>query len=139
MHELLNLKECLLGLQIFFIIMRNPIFFFFFNRAYQHQIWRCIFLGSSNSVGRYSFKTAKRFASNLLNYFSIFPAKTRVAVASYNGNVTLHFDFNKYAKKDCVQRQIKNLKWVIYCFLIIDICMAYRYLATMSSVFCSAQ
>jgi ribose 5-phosphate isomerase len=76
-------------------------------------------LDSSNSVGRFGFRTAKWFATNLLNYFSVFPAKTRVAVASYNGNVEVDFDFKRYVNKECVEREIKNIGYVSWLKIII--------------------
>ena len=67
-------------------------------------------LDSSNSVGKRSFEAAKRFAINLLNYFSVFPAKTRIAAATYNGNVSLQFDFKKYVNKECVEKRLRAIK-----------------------------
>ncbi|XP_028405884.1 uncharacterized protein LOC114528447 [Dendronephthya gigantea] len=68
-----------------------------------------VFLLDSSNVGRYNFKREKGFVISLLEYFSVFSANTRVAVVSYNNNVTVDFDFKRYVNKECMVKKIKSL------------------------------
>lgn len=67
-------------------------------------------MDKSGSIGRSNFDLEKRFVAELLDFFPIFPAKTRIAVVSYSTNFKLEFNFKEYINKQCVQKAIKNIR-----------------------------
>ncbi len=67
-------------------------------------------MDKSGSIGITNFKLEKVFVENLIEYFDIFPTKTRVAIVTYSTSVRLEFNFNKYINKECLRKGIKNTK-----------------------------
>ena len=64
----------------------------------------------SGSILERNYNLEKQFVANLIEYFPIFPAKTRVAVVSYSTHVTLEFNFNEHINKECLRKGILALK-----------------------------
>jgi hypothetical protein len=68
-------------------------------------------MDKSGSIGSRNFNLEKEFVENLIEYFDIFPARTRVAIVTYSSLVKLEFDFNKYINKECLRKGIRNLRY----------------------------
>ena len=68
----------------------------------------------SGSIGSKDFDLEKTFVESLIEYFDIFPAKSRVAVVTYSNFEKLEFNFNKYINKDCLRNGIRNIRYEIY-------------------------
>jgi hypothetical protein len=64
----------------------------------------------SGSIGRRNFNLEKQFVANLIEYFPIFPARTRVAIVTYSTLVKLEFNFNKYINKECLRKGIQDIR-----------------------------
>ena len=69
-------------------------------------------MDKSGSIGSANFKLEKKFIANLIEYFDIFPTKTRVAVVTYSTLVKEEFDFNKHINKDCLRKGIQDITCV---------------------------
>lgn len=67
-------------------------------------------MDESGSIGSSNFKVEKQFVENLIEYFPIFPAKTRVAIVTFATLVKLQFNFNKYINKECLRKGIRGIK-----------------------------
>ncbi|CAB3984903.1 tyrosinase-like isoform X2 [Paramuricea clavata] len=65
----------------------------------------------SGSIGRRNFNLEKQFVANLIEYFPIFPARTRVAIVTYSTLVKLEFNFNKYINKECLRKGIQDIRY----------------------------
>ena len=50
----------------------------------------------------------KQFDENLIVYFQIFPAKTRVGIVTFSTSVKLEFNFNKYINVECKKRHSRH-------------------------------
>ena len=68
-------------------------------------------MDNSGSIGSSNFVLEKKFVENLIEYFPMFPSKTRVAVVTYSTNVKLEFNFNKYVNKECLRKGIEEIKY----------------------------
>ena len=64
----------------------------------------------SGSIGKKNFDYVKNFLGMFTEYFSVFPAKTRVAIVSFSTYVRLEFDFNEYKNKECLRRGIRKMR-----------------------------
>ncbi len=67
-------------------------------------------MDKSGSVGRRHFNLEKQFVANLIEYFPIFPAKTRVAIVTYSTRVKLELNFKKYINKECLRTAIQRIR-----------------------------
>ena len=67
-------------------------------------------MDKSGSIGTSNFNLEKQFVANLIEYFPIFPAKTRVAIVTYSTSVKLEFNFNKYINKECLRKAIPKIR-----------------------------
>ena len=67
-------------------------------------------MDKSGSIGSSNFVLEKKFVKNLIEYFPIFPTKTRVAVVTYSTTVKLEFNFNKYINKECLRKGIQGIR-----------------------------
>ena len=81
-------------------------------------------MDKSGSIGYNNFKLEKTFVDSLIEYFDVFPAKTRVAVITYSTSRKLEFNFNKYINKDCLRKVIKEIRYefVFQRYEILDSC-----------------
>ena len=68
-------------------------------------------MDKSGSIGASDFKLEKDFVENLIQYYDIFPAKTRVAIVTYATSVKLEFNFNKNINKECLRKGIKAIQY----------------------------
>ena len=73
-------------------------------------------MDKSGSIGYNNFKLEKTFVDSLIEYFDVFPAKTRVAVVTYSTSRKLEFNFNKYINKDCLRKAIKEIRYELFVF-----------------------
>ena len=64
----------------------------------------------SGSIGRKKFEFVKDFLEMFIEYFPVFPAKTRVAIVSFSTYVRLEFDFNEYKNKECLRDGIRKMR-----------------------------
>ena len=67
-------------------------------------------MDKSRNMGTRNFKLVKKFVENLIEYFSIYPAKTRVAVVTYSPLVQLEINFNEHINKACLRKGIIEIK-----------------------------
>ena len=67
-------------------------------------------MDKARSIGAGNFNLVKKFVSKLIEYFSIYPAKTRVAIVTYSPLVQLEFNFNKHINKACLRKGIQEIK-----------------------------
>ena len=68
-------------------------------------------LDKSGSVGANNFNIAKKFVENVIEYFDIFPARTRVAIVSYSTFLKLEFNFNNHINKKCLRNAILKIRY----------------------------
>ncbi len=68
-------------------------------------------MDKSGSIGHHDFRLEKKFVENLVEYFDIFPARTRVAIVTYSTYVNLEFNFNKYINKECLRKGIQDIRY----------------------------
>ena len=73
-------------------------------------------MDKSGSIGAHDFNLEKKFVEDLIEYFSVFPSKTRVAVVTYSTFVKMEFDFNKNINKECVRKGIQAIEYVFRMF-----------------------
>ena len=66
----------------------------------------------SGSIRAHNFVLEKKFVERLIEYFAIFPAKTRVAIVTYSTTVKLEFNFNKHINKECLRKGIQGIRYV---------------------------
>ena len=72
--------------------------------------WHIVFLmDKSGSIGQTNFDIEKRFVVDLIEFFPVFLAKTRIAIVLYSTNIILEFNFKKYLNKKCTQNGIQNI------------------------------
>ena len=64
----------------------------------------------SGSIGRKHFEFVKSFVEMAIEYFPIFPAKTRVAVVSFSTYVRLEFDFKTFKNRECLRQGIRKMR-----------------------------
>ena len=76
-------------------------------------------IDKSRSIGSSNFNLEKKFVEKLIEYFAIFPAKTRVAIVTYSTSVKLEFNFNKHVNKECLRKAIQGMKLV--CIIVYPI------------------
>jgi hypothetical protein len=67
-------------------------------------------MDKSGSIGLGNFNLEKQFVANLIEYFPIFPSKTRVAIVTYSTFVKLEFNFNNYINKECLRKGIQDIR-----------------------------
>jgi hypothetical protein len=70
-------------------------------------------MDNSGSIGQSNFALEKSFVENLVEYFDIFPAKTRVAIVTYASSVKLEFNFLKNINKKCLKEAIKKIRYEV--------------------------
>ncbi|CAB4022752.1 Hypothetical predicted protein, partial [Paramuricea clavata] len=66
-------------------------------------------LDKSGSIGPSNFVLEKTFVQNLIEFFPISPAKTRVAVVTYSSWLKLEFNFNKHINNTCLRNGIQKI------------------------------
>jgi hypothetical protein len=67
-------------------------------------------MDKSGSIGYRNFNLEKQFVASLIEYFPVFPAKTRVAIVTYSTLVKLEFNFNKHINKECLRKAIQGIR-----------------------------
>ena len=68
-------------------------------------------MDSSGSITRQQFKTAKKFATDLVRHFDISKDKTNVAVASYSQYAHTARTFQDKASRDLVLKAINGVSY----------------------------
>ena len=81
-----------------------------------YQFWSKIdvvfVMDKSGSIGTSNFNLEKQFVANLIEYFPIFPARTRMAIVTYSTSVKLEFNFNKNLNKECLRKALPKVRSV---------------------------
>ncbi|XP_028405797.1 uncharacterized protein LOC114528378 [Dendronephthya gigantea] len=68
-------------------------------------------IDKSGSIGRKNFEFVKNFVKMFIEYFPVFPSKTRVAIVSYSTYRRLEFNFNENRNRKCLRGGIKKMRY----------------------------
>ena len=67
-------------------------------------------IDKSGSIGHKNFEFVKNFVRMFIEYFPVFPSKTRVGIVSYSTYLRLEFNFNKNKNRECLRDGIRKMR-----------------------------
>lgn len=68
-----------------------------------------IILDSSRSINSDTYESSMVFLHNLMDYMSISPGTTRIALITFSSKAKLEFNFEKYVNRECIKRKLESL------------------------------
>ena len=69
-----------------------------------------ILFDSSKSINDEVYECSLDFMSELVNYMSVSPGTTRLALITFTSKAKIEFSFEKYVNRECLQKKFASLR-----------------------------